>query len=209
MHEQRRSTSANGNGETTTSIRQNEDKTHHYTGTGLLRPPRTNQDRLRNRGFKIRLLRNNIRTVPGQKVETSGWSIQSNVRSGMQLRYISYKGQLAIFQAGGMRKMSERRPRWSWTLLVHQGGLWSPWSTRSTPIHSDPHFFKFYGKCGPGWIMVDQEDQGDHNPPWWTRTGFYILLMAILQMQMLYEGKPKACVSPHRPQELSNLHDNE
>jgi len=24
---------------------------------------------------------------------------------------------------------------------------------------------------------VDQEDQGDHNPPWWTRTGFYILLM--------------------------------
>jgi len=24
---------------------------------------------------------------------------------------------------------------------------------------------------------VDQEDQGDHNPPWWTRNGFYILLM--------------------------------
>jgi len=24
---------------------------------------------------------------------------------------------------------------------------------------------------------VDQKDQGDHNPPWWTRTGFYILLM--------------------------------
>jgi len=24
---------------------------------------------------------------------------------------------------------------------------------------------------------VDQEDQGDPNPPWWTRTGFYILLM--------------------------------
>jgi len=24
---------------------------------------------------------------------------------------------------------------------------------------------------------VDQEDQEDHNPPWWTRTGFYILLM--------------------------------
>ena len=24
---------------------------------------------------------------------------------------------------------------------------------------------------------MDQEDQGDHNPPWWTRTGFYILLM--------------------------------
>jgi len=24
---------------------------------------------------------------------------------------------------------------------------------------------------------VDHEDQGDHKPPWWTRTGFYILLM--------------------------------
>jgi len=24
---------------------------------------------------------------------------------------------------------------------------------------------------------VDQEDQGDHTPPWWTRTGVYILLM--------------------------------
>ena len=24
---------------------------------------------------------------------------------------------------------------------------------------------------------MDQEDQGDHNPPWWTRGGFYLLLM--------------------------------
>jgi len=24
---------------------------------------------------------------------------------------------------------------------------------------------------------VDQEGQGDHNPPWWTRSAFYILLM--------------------------------
>jgi len=24
---------------------------------------------------------------------------------------------------------------------------------------------------------VDQEDRGDHNPTWCTRTGFYILLM--------------------------------
>jgi len=24
---------------------------------------------------------------------------------------------------------------------------------------------------------VDQDDQGDHNLSWWTRTGFYILLM--------------------------------
>ena len=31
---------------------------------------------------------------------------------------------------------------------------------------------------GPGWIRVDQEDQGDHNPLWWTSTGIYILLMS-------------------------------
>ena len=24
---------------------------------------------------------------------------------------------------------------------------------------------------------MDLEDQGDHNPPWWTRSSFYILLM--------------------------------
>jgi len=38
---------------------------------------------------------------------------------------------------------------------------------------------KIYRKSGPGWIRVDQKDQGDHNPPWWTRTGFYILLMEV------------------------------
>jgi len=76
-----------------------------------------------------------------------------------------------------IREMSERGPTWSWMLLVHQGGSWSPWSTRSTPIRSDPHFWKFYRKCGSVWIRVDQEDPGDHKPPWWTRSGFYILLM--------------------------------
>jgi len=42
-------------------------------------------------------------------------------------------------------------------LMVHQGGLWSPGSTWSTLINSDPHFLKFYRKCGPGWIRVDQD----------------------------------------------------
>jgi len=56
-------------------------------------------------------------------------------------------------------------------------GSWSPWSTWSTLIHSDPHFWKFYPKCASGWIKVDLEDQGDHNPPWRTRSGFYIFLM--------------------------------
>jgi len=62
-------------------------------------------------------------------------------------------------------------------LLVHQGGLWSPWSTWSTPLQSDPDFLKFYRKCRTGWISLDQEGQGNNNPPWWTRIGFYILLM--------------------------------
>ena len=78
-----------------------------------------------------------------------------------------------------IRKMSEHGPQWSWMLLVHQEGLWSRWSTWSTLIHSAPHFLKFYRKCGPGRIRVDQEDQGDHNSPLWTRTGFYILPMVV------------------------------
>jgi len=57
---------------------------------------------------------------------------------------------------------------------VVQGGPEHSWST---PIRSDPHFWKIYRKCGSGWIRVDQEGQGDHNPPWWTTSGFYILLM--------------------------------
>ena len=79
--------------------------------------------------------------------------------------------------SASIREMLESGPRWSWTLLVHQGGSWSLWSTWSTPTRSDPHFWTFYRKCGSGWIRVDQEDQGDHDPPWWTRSGFYILLM--------------------------------
>ena len=35
---------------------------------------------------------------------------------------------------------------------------------------------------------MDQEDQGDHNPPWWTRTGFYILLMCGGVRVGSYEG---------------------
>jgi len=49
------------------------------------------------------------------------------------------------------------------------------------PILSHPYFLKFYQKCGPGWTRVDKEDQGDHNPPWRTRTGFYILLMRFIE----------------------------
>jgi len=99
-----------------------------------------------------------------------------SIFSGICFKVQNMHGARAI-ATKSIRKLSERGPRWSWTLLVHQEGLWFPWSTWSTPIHSDPHFLKFYRKCGLGWIRVDQEDQGDHNPPWWARTGFYILLI--------------------------------
>ena len=31
---------------------------------------------------------------------------------------------------------------------------------------------------------MDQEDKGDHNPPWWTRRGFNILLMSLVKWIM-------------------------
>ena len=34
---------------------------------------------------------------------------------------------------------------------------------------------------------MDQEDQRDHNPSWWTRSGFYILLMSFPLTPILYE----------------------
>jgi len=33
---------------------------------------------------------------------------------------------------------------------------------------------------------VDQEDQGDHDPPWWIRTGFSILLMYFYRLRYRY-----------------------
>jgi len=64
----------------------------------------------------------------------------------------------------------------------------------STPIHSDAHFFKFYRKCGAGLIRVDQEDQREHDPPSWTRTGFYVLLIDL---------KVKMCFLNPAPQDNS------
>ena len=32
---------------------------------------------------------------------------------------------------------------------------------------------------------MDQEDQGDHNPPWWTKSGCYILLMGVSVLQII------------------------
>jgi len=43
--------------------------------------------------------------------------------------------------------------------------------------------------------MVGQEDQGDHNPPWWTRSGFYILRMA---PSFWLPTKPTLQTSPER-----------
>jgi len=67
----------------TASIRRIKDKTHHSTSTGLLRSPRTNQDR--NRPLKIHLLKYTVTTMPGRTMETSGIPIQDNVRRRMQL----------------------------------------------------------------------------------------------------------------------------
>jgi len=69
----------------TTSIRRIKDKTHDSTSTGLLRPPRTDQNR--NGGLKIRLFRYTITAMPGRKMETSGLPIEDNVGRGMQLRH--------------------------------------------------------------------------------------------------------------------------
>jgi len=69
----------------TTSIRGIKDKTQHATSTGLLRPPRTDQNR--NRCFKIPLLRYIITAMSGWKMETSGVPIQDDVGRRMQLRH--------------------------------------------------------------------------------------------------------------------------
>jgi len=67
----------------TASFRRIKDETHHGTSTGLLRPPRTGQNR--DRRLEIRLLRYTVTTMPGRKVETSGVPIQDNVGRRMQL----------------------------------------------------------------------------------------------------------------------------
>src|SRR5438270_7046048 len=55
-------------------------------------------------------------------------------------------------------------------LLAHQGGLWSSWCPLVHPGPPGPHFFEKLEKVGSGQIKLDQEDHGDHDPPWWTRS---------------------------------------
>jgi len=69
----------------TASNRRSKDKTYHGISTGLLRPPRTNQNR--NRRLKIHLLWYTLTTMPGRKMETSGVLIQDNVGRRMQLQH--------------------------------------------------------------------------------------------------------------------------
>ena len=81
------------------------------------------------------------------------------------------------FASGKCRSVVQGGPECSWSTKGGCGPRGPPGPLWSILIHSDPHFLKFYRKCGPGWTWVDQEDHGDHNHPRWTRTGFYILLM--------------------------------
>jgi len=69
----------------TASVRRIKNKTHHSASTGLLRPPRTDQNR--NRCLEIRLLRYAVTTIRGPNMETSGVPIQDNVGRRMQLRH--------------------------------------------------------------------------------------------------------------------------
>jgi len=69
----------------TTSIRRVKDETHHGTSTGLLRPPRTEQNR--NGRLQIRLFRYTITPMPGRKIGTSCIPIQDDVGRRMQLRH--------------------------------------------------------------------------------------------------------------------------
>jgi len=67
----------------TPRVRRIKDKTHHGTSTGILRPPRRDQNR--NRGLEMRLFRYTVSTMPGRKMETSCVPIQDNVKRRMQL----------------------------------------------------------------------------------------------------------------------------
>jgi len=66
-----------------TSLRRIKDKAHYGTSTGLLRPPRTNQDQ--NRCLKIRILRYTVTAMPGREMGTSGIPMQDNVGRRIQL----------------------------------------------------------------------------------------------------------------------------
>jgi len=76
--------------------------------------------------------------------------------------------------SGKCRRVVQGGPERSWSTKGGCGPRGPLGPLQSILIHT---FLKFYQKCGPGWIRVDQEDQEDHNPPWWTRSGLYILLM--------------------------------
>jgi len=70
-------------------------------------------------------------------------------------------------------------PERSWSTKGDRGPCGPPGPLRSALIQTFGKFTENVDQGGSGWIRVDQEDQGDHNPPWWTRSGFYILLMLL------------------------------
>jgi len=102
----------------TKGIRRTKDKAHHSTSTGLLRPPRTNQNQ--DRRLKIRLLRHTLTTMPGRKMETSGY--RSKTMSDAECNYdIHDKELLAIVQAfHEWKRYTRGNPKPIWVLTDHK-----------------------------------------------------------------------------------------
>jgi len=76
--------------------------------------------------------------------------------------------------SGKCRRVVQGGPERSWSTKGGCGPCGPPGPLRSILIHTFWNSTENVDQGGSGWIRVDQ---GDHNPPWCTRTGFYILLM--------------------------------
>jgi len=72
--------------------------------------------------------------------------------------------------SGTWQSVVQGGPECSWSTKGGRGPRGPPGPLRSPLIHT----------FSDSTENVDQEDQGDHNPPWWTWSGFYILLMSCI-----------------------------
>ena len=91
-----------------------------------------------------------------------------------QSELISLLVGYTLIASGKCRSVVQGCPECSMSTKGGFGPCGPPGPLRFHLIHT---LFKCYRKCGPGWISVDQKEEGDPNPPWSTRTHFYILQM--------------------------------